>query len=413
MKHTRIWMFALAMIISMGVADAQVSVRRTARSSSEQTSTKKEKKEGKTSANAPAKNKDAANAPSAKNNAPTVSKQKPSAKKNTPQTTVADGKTLRQQAFDDYQKDNAEETPWQHIVYREIDLTKDVNASLYFPIEPMDGMTNLFRVIIEAFSKGDLRAYEYLDGREVFTKEYRVKPNEIFDKYDIYYKAVPPTQRGGDTTYVVEESNVPSSQVLKYYVKERWEFDQKHSKYQARILCICPVLFQGGDFSDNAVPYPLFWINYEDLRPFLRDHLVVSSGMNTAARFTMEEFFSLGQYQGDIYKEQNLRGLSLKQQVGDNPDSLRAVQTKLDNDLRTFEDSIWVKDPAPSANEKKSRKDRLQERIEAKVEALENADGDIEPKVNRRTKEQVDMEAAAEEKFQKATTRKSVRRNRN
>ena len=99
--------------------------------------------------------------------------------------------------------------------------------------------------------------------------------------------------------------------------------------------------------------------------------------------------------------------------MGDNPDSLRAVQTKLDNDLRTFEDSIWVKDPAPSANEKKSRKDRLQERIEAKVEALENADGDIEPNVNRRTKEQVDMEAAAEEKFQKATTRKSVRRNRN
>ena len=116
-------------------------------------------------------------------------------------------------------------------------------------------------------------------------------------------------------------------------------------KYQRRILCLCPVLHSTGDFSADAVKYPMFWLNYEDLRPYLRDHLVVNQGMNTAARFTMEEFFSLGQYEGDIYKEQNLRGLSLKQQVGDNPDSLKMAQQKLDNDLRAFEDSIWIKDP--------------------------------------------------------------------
>ena len=41
------------------------------------------------------------------------------------------------------------------------------------------------------------------------------------------------------------------------------------------------------------------------------------------------------------------------------------------------------------------------------------ADIDVEPKQNRRTKEEVDMEAAAVEKIEKATTQKSVRRNRN
>ncbi len=419
MKHTRLWAMLLAALMSVAVADAQVSVRRTSRSSSEQTSSKKDSKskakstktettssKGKTAAGnqtSTAKPKGAST--SNGNNSASVAKKSPAAKKNVPQTTVADGKTLRQQAFDEYQKDEAIETPWQHIVYRELDLTKDANASLYFPIEPMNGLTNLFRVIIDAFSKGELPAYEYLDGREVFTDAFRVKPKDIFDKFDIYYKVNSPKQRGADTTYVVDESNVPSASVLSYFVKERWEFDQKHSKYQARILCICPVLHQSGDFSADAVKYPMFWLNYEDLRPFLRDHLVVNQGMNTAARFTMEEFFSLGQYEGDIYKEQNLRGLSLKQQVGDNPDSLKMAQQKLDNDLRAFEDSIWVKDPTPS-DEKKSRREKI-------LQKLEEADIDVEPKQNRRTKEEVDMEAAAVEKIEKATTQKSVRRNRN
>lgn len=409
----------LAALMSVAVADAQVSVRRTSKSASEQTSTKKDSKakskstktettssKGKTTAGSQtsaAKPKGAST--SNGNNSASVAKKSPAAKKNVPQTTVAEGKTLRQQAFDDYQKDSAEETPWQHIVYRELDLTKDANASLYFPIEPMNGLTNLFRVIIEAFSNGDLPAYEYLDGREVFTDKFRVKPQDIFDKFSIYYKPKPATQRGGKETFEVDESDVPSSEVLSYFVKERWEFDQKHSKYQARILCICPVLHQAGDFSADAVKYPMFWINYEDLRPFLRDHLVVNQGMNTAARFTMEEFFSLGQYEGDIYKEQNLRGLSLKQQVGDNPDSLKMAQQKLDNDLRAFEDSIWVKDPTPS-DEKKSRREKI-------LQKLEEADIDVEPKQNRRTKEEVDMEAAAVEKIEKATSQKSVRRSRN
>ena len=161
----------------------------------------------------------------------------------------------------------------------------------------------------------------------------------------------------------------------------------------------------------------MFWLNYEDLRPYLRDHLVVNQGMNTAARFTMEEFFSLGQYEGDIYKEQNLRGLSLKQQVGDNPDSLKMAQQKLDNDLRAFEDSIWIKDPVPTAApERKAAHRKLTRSLEGKANTEVKNDSTsvtrdgVENKKNRRTKESVDMEAVEEEKNRKATTHKSVRR---
>ena len=63
-----------------------------------------------------------------------------------------------------------------------------------------------------------------------------------------------------------------------------------------------------------------------------------------------------------------------------------------------------MKDPKPS-DEKKSRREKI-------LQILEEDGIDVEPKQNRRTKEEVDMEAAAIEKIEKSTTQKSVRRGR-
>lgn len=437
MKYTRLIVFALAGMLASGISvDAQVSVRRTAKTGSEQSRDAASK--GRDAKMKDARDKAAERKAKEKEAASQVSgdaKPKPSAmkqgaagggpvmpaKKTTPTAAqrrqqpgqVAEGKTLRQQAFDEYQKDASSETPWQHVVYRELDLNKEANASLYFPVDPMDGMTNLFRVIIDAFAKGDLKAYEYLDGREVFSEKYEVKPKDIFDKFQIYYQTKPASQRGKPDVFEIDESDVPCSEVLSYYIKERWEFDQKHSKYQARIICICPVLHRAGDFGGDAVKYPMFWLNYEDLRPFLRDHLIVNQGMNTAARYTMEEFFNLGQYDGTIYKEQNLRGLSLMQQYPV-PQQLEAEQKRLDEELRSFKDSIWVDDSKPESEPvaKKSKGKAKESAAENNTAGEEKAHSDVTQKKNRRTKDDVDVETAAEEKEERATSKKSVRRNR-
>ncbi|MBQ0057950.1 MAG: gliding motility protein GldN [Bacteroidales bacterium] len=444
MRIFRIAALVLGMLLMAGQADAQVSVRRGSRSATDQPRTgrdnkpKKDPKAATTSSPTLGKGDAAAagNVKAGKENgrpltAPSDAKPadvKPatpatprknatsSPQRRQPAAPAAGGKTLRQQAFDAYQKEAAEETPWQHVVYREIDLTDEKNASLYFPIEPIDGLTNLFRVIVDAFAKGELKAYEYLDGREVFTDKYQVKVEDVLDKFQIYYQKKPATQRGGADVYEIDESDVPCSELLSYYIKERWEFDQKHSKYQARVLCICPVLHRAGDFGGTAVKYPMFWINYEDLRPFLRDHLVVSSGMNTAARYTMEEFFSLGQYNGTIYKEQNLRGLSLMQQYPD-ADTLKMVQQRLDEELRAFKDSIWVQDePVEAVEDKKSHKktapaaDKTADTDGDATKATDKAAAATDKK-NRRTKEAVDADALAE-KEANATKKHSARRSR-
>lgn len=422
MKHLKhITLLAVLCLALSASAEAQVSVRRTPK---KETTEKKDDK-----ADKPATPSKPASVPAAKPAATTTPKpskpapaaaSKPGATparstpaspaKTTPAkasparaqaaaTPLPEGKTLREQAFDDYQRREATNVPWQHVVYRELDLTKGPNASLYFPEEPVDGMTNLFRVIVELLASGQLKGYEYLDGREIFTEKYEVKVKDVFDKFQILYTEKPAAGRGAVATLTVDDSDVPSNEVLSYFIKERWEYDYQTSQYGPRLLALCPVLHRSGDFGGDAVKYPMLWINYEDLRPYLRSHLIVSDGMNAAPRYTMEDFFALHQYRGDIYKVQNLRGLSLMQQYPD-PDSLRIARARIEAQLRGFSDSIWVSTDEPESDielvPRRARRGRDAAGLEA--DSLD-APATRTPAVaegakrNRRTREAVDMDA--------------------
>lgn len=420
MKYTKLFATVLLACLLWSSADAQVSVRRNQKTP-QQNSTKQDTGKPKPKSKSSKAERDGGDVTPdipAVTSKPRLAETTPSAegkkpiKKNAPkkngkkESEVVDGKSVRQQVFDDYQKESQEATPWQHVVYREIDMTKEQNASLYFPIEPQDGLTNMFNVLVKALASGQLTAYEYLDGRELFTEKYKLNVKSLFDKHEILYQEETAKGRNAATTLVVEDIDIPSAEVLSYYVKERWEFDQKTSRYAPRILCVCPVLHRAGDMGDQKQRYPLFWVNFEDIRPLLRQHLIVSSGMNTAARYTMEEFFTLYQYDGTIYKDQNLRGLTLQQQYP-NPDSLKLRQQELDRELRGFGDSIWVSDePEAVAEPKKSRREKQAEK------AAEKTDATSEPvaigKKNRRTQEEVLVDEAAENA--KKTKQRSVRR---
>ena len=426
MKHIlRLIMLTLMLGIVIPEATAQVSVRRSSSSRSSSSSSSKKKSDDKKKNDDKKKSKDATSKPvevkatpvsstpaspgdgqvarptrrpegtmqdgasPAARVTPTRRVQK---KENQP---IVDGNSQRQQSFAEYQRKEDGFMPWQHVVYRELDMENPINASLYYPEEPMDGLTNLFRVILDGICTGRLKGYEYLDGREIFDEKYVVNPRDILDKFQILYQEKPAVGQNGKPTYVVEEMDVPCNEVLSYFIKERWEFNQKTSKYGPRILAICPVLHRSGDFGGDLVKYPMFWLNYEDLRPLLREHLIMSDGMNNTPRFTMEEFFTLEQYKGDIYKVQNTRGLSLMQQYP-NPDTLKMMRAKIEAELRGFGDSIWVYEEteADLAVQDSIRAARRAERRARRGEPATASTGD--GKKNRRTKAEVDMAAVEE-----------------
>ena len=86
-----------------------------------------------------------------------------------------------------------EDVVWRRDIYRELNLTDDANAGLYYPTEPVGSQMNLFCYIFKLMMlgprNGGISAYEYrMDGNEVFTDSARVKPLQFLDNYHIYYE---------------------------------------------------------------------------------------------------------------------------------------------------------------------------------------------------------------------------------
>ncbi|MDE6418380.1 MAG: gliding motility protein GldN, partial [Duncaniella sp.] len=232
------------------------------------------------------------------------------------------------------------EMQWMRVMYRELDLTKDQNGALYYPDEPVDGQENLFRIILKRMADGQLPAYEYLDGREVFNDQYKVKMGDILDRFYILS-----TPAKGSTEknprYQIEEADIPASEVLSYYIIERWEFDRRTNRMRTVVEAICPVLHRAGDFGGEAVRYPMFWVRYDDLRPFITTQTIFTDDDNNLATATYDDFFNLGLYKGDIYKTRNLRNRSLMQMHPD-PEELAHARDSIQGRLDDYEKKLWV-----------------------------------------------------------------------
>lgn len=272
----------------------------------------------------------------------------------------ATGVTRRMQSFYEDEPVSDSELQWMRVMYRQLDLTKDANGALYFPDEPVDGQENLFRIIMRLLANDELAAYEYLDGREVFTDNYRIKVRDMLDRFHILY-----TDAKGSTEkrpkFAIDEADVPASEVLTYYIIEKWEFDKRSNRMRTRIEAVCPVLHRSGDFGGEAVRYPMFWVKYDELRPYLSTQNIFTDDDNNLATCTYDDYFQLGLYDGEIYKTRNLKNKSLMQLHPD-PEEMKHAQDSIQNRLDTFEDKLWV----PSLAE-------LEARREAKEKAEELA----------------------------------------
>lgn len=250
--------------------------------------------------------------------------------------------TDRMQAF--YGDNNSSITDadrqWMRVIYRNIDLDKDKNAPLYFPEEPVDGQENLFRIILKQLADGRVPAYEYLDGREIFTDQYRVKMRDVFDRFSIPFSdAKGSTEK--NPKFTVDENDVPTNEVLSYFVLERWEFDTRRNSLRPVVEAICPVLHRSGDFGGEALKYPMFWVRFSDIRPYLAAQTIFVDDDNNLPTCTYDDFFTLNMYDGEIYKTRNLKNRSMVQMYSD-PDDLKRAQDSIQARLDHFEDKLWV-----------------------------------------------------------------------
>lgn len=228
----------------------------------------------------------------------------------------------------------AEDVVWRRDIYRELDLTQDANAGLYYPVEPMGTQMNLFCYIFKLMMTGNIRAYEYrLDGNETFEDSARVKPLAFLDNYHVYYER---TDRG----IRIDDSDIPSREVTAYYIKESAYYDQATAIFHTKVLALCPIMKRVDDFGDGATSYPLFWVKYEDLAPFLSKQTIMTSNLNNAAVMSVDDYFTKNLYKGKIYKTNNMLGRTLSQEYP--TDSAMAnAQKRIEAEIKLFEKNMW------------------------------------------------------------------------
>lgn len=227
-----------------------------------------------------------------------------------------------------------EDVVWRRDVYRQLDLTLDKNAPLYYPVEPSAGQINLFTYLFDLLLTGKITAYQYkLDGNESFTSRDKVDVKELLERYHIYYEE----QNGRPR---VNASDIPSAEVSRYYIKESSYFDQRTSTFRTKVTALCPVLMRGDDFGGEATPYPLFWLKYDDISTYLARHAMMASNYNNVTNMTAADYFSMNLYDGKIYKTNNMQGKVLANYC--KTDSAMAnEQKRIEKQLSDFEKHVW------------------------------------------------------------------------
>ena len=233
---------------------------------------------------------------------------------------------------------------WKRDIYRQLDLLNDKNAPMYYPVEPNGRQMNLFTYLFRLILTGRVTAYAYkLDGNESFEEKDKMSVKDLLERYNIYYE-----EKDGKIT--VADSDIPSAEATRYYLKESTYLDQRTGTFSTQVTALCPILMRGADeFSTDATPYPLFWVKYDDIASYLTRLPMMGSNLNNVSNLTAHDYFTLNRYEGKIYKTNNLQGKMLANYCETDSDMVRE-QLRIEKQLSDFEEGVWGHELADSTD---------------------------------------------------------------
>ena len=227
-----------------------------------------------------------------------------------------------------------EDVVWRRDIYRTVSLTDEANAGLYYPVEAVGSQMNLFTYLFKLMMRGKINCYEYrLGGNEVFNDASKIKPLAFLDNYHIYYE-----KKGNGIN--IDNSDIPSKEVKSYYIKECAYYDQRTATFHTKVIALCPIMSREDDFGDAPQTYPLFWVKYDDVAPYLSKQIIMTSDLNNAATMTLDDYFTKNMYRGKIYKTTNMLGKTLAQYCKTDS-AMTKEQKRIEGELAAFEKNLW------------------------------------------------------------------------
>jgi gliding motility associated protien GldN len=86
--------------------------------------------------------------------------------------------------------------------------------------------------------------------------------------------------------------------------------------------------------------YPLFWIPFETLRPYLVQQETMISDRNSAARVSFDDLFIMRRFGSYIYKSSNQTNRGILEYAG-TLDDVKSEQERIRVEMLDFEQDLW------------------------------------------------------------------------
>ena len=271
------------------------------------------------------------------------------AQKEQEQETQANGISMRAKNYADQQVKDTETAPWRRVVYRQLSIDSLANAPIFRPVRPSGKLQSLFSLLFNRFNEGSITVYEYEDlGYENLTPERQLRFEDFLDRFGIVYDKDP--SQTGNRAFKILPVDIPTQSIRSYYVKEEYYYDVKTSDVSSQIVAICPVMDDEISM-EGSVRIPLFWVKYSDLQPYLSQQPVMLSTKNNATTATMDDFFSLNLYRGQISMTLGGETAELNSEMSDSTAmaARQAFSNQIESELKQFEESLYGTEYTTSA----------------------------------------------------------------
>ncbi len=228
---------------------------------------------------------------------------------------------------------------WMTTVWREIDLREKMNHPLFFPSNPTQNRSSLFdNIKLSLLSESGLKAYSagVLGQDDMFND---ALSREALDSILFRKEMVKTIDLVADTLINVEVvTELSSSDIIGYEIKEHWFIDKERSVLNIRIIGYCPLeaIYDGeGNFRGKK---RLFWIYYPEARNLMASWPFFTRA-NDLQVYSYDDAFNQRRFSSRIIKISNVYDRSLAEY-------LTPVQALLESEnqnehIRNIELDMW------------------------------------------------------------------------
>ncbi|MBQ7192672.1 MAG: gliding motility protein GldN [Paludibacteraceae bacterium] len=246
---------------------------------------------------------------------------------------------------------------WSRIVYRIIDMRYKQNYQLYYPFNISDPQyKSLWRIVLEASAEG-LPLYQNvseLDFKPQFGEEELLTGQKKSDRFMVYDETGNVDRTDEETFLLYYDSINNKFQInpgrysvfvrdqLKYLVQEVIFFDKHTSRMHRQIIAIAPLhpsYAHGSDPMEFLRSSVLFWILYQDLRPYLAKNYIIPF-QNETKRVTFDEFFQKRLFTSYLVGEGNMYNRMILEYAKTMTEAQKE-QARIESELLNFELDLW------------------------------------------------------------------------